>query len=354
MTSGQHLFSYATLEYMIFIEIICVILIVIFCYLMYAYYRSRSAHTQKRQSVIQNTIKSNLQSKKPLSLTSFKERDYELSYFIPVISNLYTDENKNNLKVVLCDIFDERLLPLARKHYKSRSWMKRFYAAHTFFYKPTPADLEHMSKLIKDGTTLISLYAMKACISLGTSIAIERVILQISTHRKLSESIFIQCFESADASTKQHVLELLAKSSEPYVKACCYRCLAMYPDKQASQARQDVFSEHKELRLEAIRMLQYNPESQDLLLKLFDSKDWESRCQAIKSLSKLKLADTARYFEKMLQDEAWWVRFDAAKVLKNFGPNGISILQRQKPDNKLAHQISQFVLQEQRIRGPRT
>jgi hypothetical protein len=346
--SGQHLFSYSVLEWMIVIEIISVIVIVVFSYAIYAFYKLKERYYKKRREVIFEKINQAKSQKEKISVDTFPNNYYKLSDFALVISKFWNEKTEENLTVALEGIFQQKLLPLARKKRKDRSWINRFFAAQIFYYLPTEEDTKFIVKLVGDEVTLISIFAIKAAIKLGAYDAIHCVIKAIATRRKLSESIFIHCFKQANPKTREHVIKVLNTSEDPHTKACCYRVLSMYPDKTSEAPKKDVLSDHKELRLEAIRALQYEKEGGDnktLLLKLLSSKDWESRSQAIKMLGKLGAVDAISDIEPMLKDDVWWVRYHAAKTLKQFGEKGAAILKKQRPkEDQFAYDVSQFVL----------
>ena len=66
--------------------------------------------------------------------------------------------------------------------------------------------------------------------------------------------------------------------------------------------------------------------NQEEYLSFADSSIWEERLMITKLLGNLPLDDTLPYLEKLLQDESWWVRSQAAKTIGN-GKNGNEMLQ---------------------------
>jgi len=297
--------------------------------------------------VIQTTLENALASKRQLDINTFQNEYYKLKLFIPTIHAFWNKETEDNFAFILESIVQHKLRPLACKHASSRFWTNRYFSAQFFYYFPNPDNKEFIVKLIDDKTTLIVLSAISAAVKLGSYDVIAKAIDTIATHRKLSESIFVRCFQYASTESRQHVVDKLKASHDPYTKACCYRVLVMYTEKYCEQARNDVFSEHQGLRIEAIRNLQFSKGNKDVLRKLLSADDWESRCQAVKTLGAIKAVDMEHDIALLLKDESWWVRYNAANALKSLGASGILILKSQVAEDDLyAYQISQFVLED--------
>jgi HEAT repeat protein len=93
-----------------------------------------------------------------------------------------------------------------------------------------------------------------------------------------------------------------------------------------------------------------HPAAAEVIAAGLRDEDWQVRVRAIDAARRIQLVDLVPGIAKLLDDEAWWVRFRAAETLAALGESGRQALQKvasSGPD--LARRTAAMMLAEQGI-----
>lgn len=346
MTYSSYILTYFQLETIFKIQVVIVILTLIATYLSYALISSKEARLAKQKKALSNIIESHLKISQPIMPAEMPKNCMNFLIIIPVLNHLYSKYDKANLQPILISLYEKELLSLANKYCKKFSWLKRDLAMQLFMLYSTPQIEECIFGAMNDPVPLVAIHAVLAGINLGTKRMINKTIDVIMQGRRFSQEIYLTYFKTANPKTRDFIEERISNSTDPYLKACCYRILFAYKNPYISLSKKDVLSDNLELRIAATKNLASAEKIDiDLLKKLFHDISWQVRAIVANIIGKNKLNKLIPELTMHLNDDAWWVRYNSAMALKNMGEKGIKILSNLNPNSiKFAYEIANYVL----------
>jgi HEAT repeat protein len=119
---------------------------------------------------------------------------------------------------------------------------------------------------------------------------------------------------------------------DPWVLSCVLEMLSLLPSdpRSLSLAINSLGSANAEVRSKALKVIGgdgYSVSSQasDLILPLLQDPVWFVRLQAVKSINKTSCESAAKFLEKLLFDQNWQVRSEAALALTRIGNCAIDV-----------------------------
>lgn len=251
---------------------------------------------------------------------------------------------------VKSEILRQHLLPYARKHYNSFSWIKRNFSARCFSLEPFPIDEQKILKLLNDSKFLVRSAAASAVVKLGIEDGIATIIQYMSLRQGYSRFFFQDLLINHGSFYAFAVIEEIAmENKDPDIQIACLDVLAgksLAINKPF--LKEDLESSNEEVRLAAIRLYANNlqKESATVLSKFIDDPYSAIRAEAVEGLSHFLSEETLQILETALSDPAWVVRLKAAFSLKKMGKLGMDILKKQLPElNKRAYDTAIYALQ---------
>ncbi len=243
-------------------------------------------------------------------------------------------------------IVEKYLINTARNWTKSVFWYRRSFAARTFSLHSESQDEDAIIYLLRDSIQLIRIQAVKAAMKFKTKRTINELINQMSIEKRFSKYIYRDPLISGDEFIYSVIKERLFNDKDEKIIMVCLDLLTTQIDTNVfSIAKNYVHSENLELKLTAIRAIANYPtaESAKILYSLYDDKDWQARAIVAKSLAIWHSTDSIPVLEKLLFDDNWWVKLNAALTLSKIGDEGKEILKEQNSNSK-AFVVANYVL----------
>lgn len=311
------------------------------------WYLIKRRKKQKRvQQELVSKFSQQLSNKTPFSPHAFTKKELDLSNLLPVLSN-FKNETKEwrELKEGLSQSF---LLPKARKFAHFPHWIYKLKAIRCFALAPNVEDEKSVLHLLKHKRPIIKIVAAHVAAQIGTDRAISAILDEMN-----QSSHYLRIpFRNALSKSSERVLSYLEKrlhhEKDPYIRVSCIEVLTDHMDEQVVKAiENDLASEHKNLKISAIRALGHykSAHSIHLLIPLLKDRDWEVQAVTARSLGYLKANQAIEKLSELCSHEVWLVRMNAALALKRMGPSGIRILKtmNQKED-PFAFETAHYVL----------
>ncbi|MBA2654795.1 MAG: HEAT repeat domain-containing protein [Gammaproteobacteria bacterium] len=330
------------------VEICLVILLIVFAYSAQFYYRKKAERRVITTADMEKLFVS-------LASTSEQNISHELNFFkknLPVLLQILPRIEAQSLPhwpSIQVILVEKILKPKARRYAKSRRWSKRYFAVRCFSYGWDARDEPLLAKLIVDHTFLISLNAALVAVKKPTQSLVDTLIDFYSKGRRLQQSIFSAKFVESDPAIGAMVSKRLAVETDPYILAFCYSLLTKLPvpDEMCPTVIRDINSAVIDLKIAALKYLAHQgPKTTKIIRRYLSDEHWQVRVVVIKLLSALKDYESLDIIGKSLQDEAWWVRMDAAQALMSFGEKGEAILRSQDPEvDRYAYEVATRILQ---------
>ena len=120
--------------------------------------------------------------------------------------------------------------------------------------------------------------------------------------------------------------------NDPWILSCVLEMLSFLPPdpRSLSLAIKYLGSANPEVRSKALKVIGSDgysipPQASDLILPLLNDPVWFVRLQAVKSVNELTCESAAKLLEKLLFDENWQVRSEAALALTHIGSCAVDV-----------------------------
>jgi HEAT repeat protein len=120
--------------------------------------------------------------------------------------------------------------------------------------------------------------------------------------------------------------------NDPWILSCVLEMLSFLPPdpRSLSLAINYLGSANPEVRSKALKVIGSDgysipPQASDLVLPLLNDPVWFVRLQAVKSVNELTCESAAKLLEKLLFDENWQVRSEAALALTHIGSCAVDV-----------------------------
>ena len=240
------------------------------------------------------------------------------------------------------------ILPLARKATSNQYWVLQFYAAQSFELYAEKEDTLLITQLINSKSPIVRLAALYAALKHGSETAFDDIITQIQHQPQLTQSVYLQAFTHAPATTHTFIDKFLKIPGDHDLKITCYRILLSYPPIKIDwNIAADIHSDNESLKLAALKFIAYAEKESaiPILINLLQDSNWETKVVVLNALGYLKAENVIPDIVECLHDENWWVKLSAAQALKNLGDAGEHALtsDRVKVDPK-AFEVVRHVL----------
>ncbi|MFO0978026.1 MAG: HEAT repeat domain-containing protein [Planctomycetaceae bacterium] len=140
------------------------------------------------------------------------------------------------------------------------------------------------------------------------------------------------------------IRELLKRDPDETVRAACAKALGDFGDAGSLQPLEEALEDHALVRLQAVIALGRlgQAAAAPSLLSLFADAQPEIRYQAVRAIGALKLDDTIRHVEPLLDDKDELVRRGAEQTLTELGVP-VSFQKRQRLKKRLIHLAVNFI-----------
>src|SRR3990167_1246970 len=339
-----------------YVELVCVLCIVLFYFLIKIYLWLHGKIIKRQKKIIHSYMQaenlfsksSNLANKK---LSFFKRH---VGLFIECLGEMDNKSLTLNPQIVL-----KCLNPAAKKFARSHNWLKNYFATQCLSYGFQAADEVSVVKLVKSERLIVSLNAAKLVFKYPTQKTVNALIEVFNNGRALNRSLCIEIL----ANVKSAKISMLSKyiknelnniscddTPSCYKRLFCYQLLSIInsPSLEFATIKKDIEANTLDLAIAAMRYLakqaQYHSKAVAILTKELHTASWQIKSVACKLLGEMHAIEAACHLEALLEDEVWWVRYNAAFSLSQLGSKGISILKKQSAAKKLAYSVAKRVL----------
>lgn len=234
------------------------------------------------------------------------------------------------------------LFPRAHLWKTSRSWIKRNFSARCFQLVPHEVNEKILLKMLHDEVFLVSAPISNSLVAIESEKGILEIIEKMSSYKGFIYSFYRDLFMNCSQKVYLWIEEFANTTIEPSIHLVCLDILEInYLSLKKINFNRELENQDPEIRLAALKILAHNPQ-EGINIERFnfiESKNPLVRKEAIKLL--LEFDDEK--LEKLLRDENWQVRLDAALKLISFGKKGKEILESQ-PRNTKAYDAAQYAL----------
>lgn len=310
--------------YLIYVQAATIITIVIATYALYFIYKTKKLLQNKYIIQIQKYLLTNYDSKQAEKKTLDKHL-IKLKYLILAITKICNIEKKTQQwEQYKLEFVKKYMLPSARKHAKKIRWFSRFIAAKTFALYAMPEDEKTINQLMQDSKPAVTIECIHAIVHLPTELLINTLIDQIAILRRKSYSLYFEPFKHLPKNKKSIIVKRLMKETDPYKRDICYRILMFFPPEPIEAfVYQDAKAKTIDLCLSAVRFIAYSEGEKALPFlhqMLYDDR-WQIKVIILHALVDLNDTSSIDNIEKLLDDQEWWVKINAANALKKLRNN---------------------------------
>ncbi|CAM4503354.1 MAG: hypothetical protein LEGION0403_FIIPPAGN_01862 [Legionella sp.] len=329
------------------IELILITLFVILTFLAKCYFSWHKKKNSQNLKWVFELLHVHMINKEPISSEQAKKLKKSIPNVLMVMKRL--EEQPNDYYDTLTkQLFTLVLKPVAVKWSSSYSGFKRNQAAMCYLYGLEPDDRNRIYRLLNDSTLLISMNAGLSIVQFGDAEQINNIITTFSQGRRLQQSLLAKMITRETRDLSPIIIERLHTEPNPYVKTFCYRLLCEYPQQTiAPIAKEDIKIDVVDLKIAIIRYYIHcqNNEKNELIYELAMNTHWEVRAVISKAIGTIPGDKSIQLLAKLLCDNEWWVRINAANALIEQGEKGIDVLNNQSPDkDRFAYETAQKVL----------
>ena len=304
-------------EFFIFIEFIIVSIIVIITYLNHSYFLIKHRLDSHKLQKLNKLFSLMQDAGKPLKLPYLNQTELLLQALSDWDNHAPPSKAWQEIKTAF---IKEQMLPVAIQYIAAKNWIRRFFLLRCFEYVIDAQYEPELIRLIKDTVPLISIRTTPLILLSPTKALINALIDKIyQSHQRFQKLYLVQLH--ASPLLYDVILEKLQESHDPKLRHLCYRILKQIGVTQIFYAEilKDVNSTDFELKLSAIRILgEAEPKaSASILITLLKDPNWVVRNNTLQSISQTKNPELLKYVVAALDDESWWVKINAAKVVSN-------------------------------------
>jgi hypothetical protein len=339
---------YILAEIIIVIEFVLILVVMIATYLLKVVSVAKKRNKATLTVEIQHHLKQLITNPANFKMENFPNKWRKIHLLMPVVNDFDTTMPSGNWQTLRVNLFHTIVLPLARKAATSYHWPLRFFAAEAFTLAMAKNDEPLVLKLVHDSVPLVYLHALKSALAFGSENAINAIIMRMSKERRLSQTPYLQAFDSVAPNTRPLIEKHLKVATDPFERATCYKILLKYSSENATwDIQPDIDSNVTELKLAAIKFMAYTSKDSAIskLAVLLRDPHWEIRVVALHALSQLSAAKVIPLISGCLHDPVWWVRISAADALKKLGEPGEAELRAQDiTSDKFSFDMAQHVL----------
>lgn len=302
---------------------------------------------KRKEEHLSSLILRSLQSKQG-SLPKIPRKLQKLPLLSSVISSFDSRFQGGRWEEIKKEIISKVALPRARRWAKSFFWHKRFIAAKCFSFYSQPQDKLRILRLLRDRSFLVESAAALAIVKQEKLDYIELLLKKMSAPSAYTRLYFKDILLQGSNAVFFHIEKILNASKSPEIRIACLDILsARSMPLHSPIIKKEANSKNAKMRLSCITLHAHNPqiESESILQKAIADEEVEIRREAAYGLRTYNSKKTREKLIKALEDEDWFVRFNAAKSLQRMGDLGEKALRAQiKAKSKVAEQIASYVL----------
>ena len=333
--------------YVAIIEFSLIVVSICCFFLLHIFFDKRKEQEKKRREAFRNSIIKLWENKKSFSSKSFIKNKMNPEHILEEIEHVdinLSGEKWNKLKE---EIITTSLLPLAKKWYEKKDWMKRNFSVRCFQLLSRKEDEKYFFRFLKDTIPLIRMIAAKGAVAIGSSKLLKTLFFVMSKERDRGRYAYRDAILSGDISIFSWIREQLKMEKDSAIRSIYLDILSTrYDSYVVPYVIEDLSSSNEKTRWNAVKILSHFPSKEVLSLLLPHLKDsYEMvRAEVIQALPNLMEEEALSYLEESLTDNVWWVRLQAGLVLKKYGDVGRKILEEQSQKTGKIKEVVEYVL----------
>lgn len=336
-------------------QIIIIVIVVVLFYLFSIIFKINDRLTVRKNKKIKARLKALLEEECELSSIDIKFFQSNIRELLKCIEK---EDIRNAQSVkwqhVKQQLSDKVLKVKARKLALSRHWMKNYLAVLCYRYGVAPDDQPVLSKLVNNGTLLVSLNAGILILLYPSKQSVNALIDSYTAGRYLQQNLFAEVLTSEPVAMNtqeclfDEINHRLSTETNVYAKSFCYRILTKlsFCKKAVDSLYTDLSSSNIELKISATNYLALFKTKKNglILIEMLSDDDPSIRAVAAKLLGDFGDDAAIEPLEIALRDKKWWVRVNSAASLAKLGEKGLLALRKQSPQIDLfAYEAAQKV-----------
>lgn len=264
----------------------------------------------------------------------FKKSWKKIELIVPILFTF--DKRFNNMlswkkdRKTFCETI---LLPIAKKATTRKNWISRFYAAQAFSLHTDIRDEPYILKLLNDPVPLVFYASLESALKNASKNSIIKIVERLSKENWMTKSLFMEMFQSVPTTTRYLIEDVLMGSTIPMFRTTCYNILLQFKmNRLRWDMSKDLDSNFINLRIAALKYIAHTSfkEASFILVLHLKDKSWEVRTICLRLLGEIRAKKAIEPIAACLNDPDWWVRLASATTLRNFGKEGIAILESQQ------------------------
>ncbi len=225
------------------------------------------------------------------------------------------------------------LLSNLRPYINSRNRLKQYYLLEAYNYSIEKQDRQNLIRFIQSPSAILGINAIKLSHLVASEDIYQAIIDKLRLLDQFTQKIYI--VQLQNHPLLQTVLKKnIEHTQDAILKITCYRIVEhIAPDPDFFDlALSELNQSDRGIKLAAIPVLAAaDPKrAKDILIQLLKDKEWLIRNKSVKALGKIQQPNTSTAIAACLNDEARWVRVNAATALQNFGDEGHLLLTEYK------------------------
>jgi HEAT repeat protein len=245
-------------------------------------------------------------------------------------------------------------LQSALRDLRSMDWAKRDIAAMNLGILGLRETVADLVGLLRDRRVEVRYTAARSLGLIGTHEAVQALISIMDQPELLDTPRVLEIVHSMGAQASEPLRQLLGRNGHrPDVKLLAIDLIGDLREySMVGELHDQLRSLNTEEALRAVRALGKisAPQSTRDVLRLAVDRSWAVRAQAVKAIGQLEIDEGLTLLLDALNDESYWVRFNAAQALVTLGDAGVRILAKARwTTDKFARDVAQY--QIERLNG---
>jgi hypothetical protein len=288
-----------------------------------------------------------IEEKQPFSFKSITKKltkPFPMLSIIEDINSKFTDDHWKKIKT---EVLNQMLFPLARKWYRSSSWIKRNFSIRCFALLPLKEDEEKIVLLLQDKKTLIRLSASLCAVTLGTPKLLEVMFDVMKKEPEKGRYAYRDAVLRGNINVFSWIREQIKLEENSDLRLIYLDLLSSrYDSSVLLYIKKDLQSDNQYLRLKAIKILGKFPskESVSLMLPYLNDPYYLIRAEILAFIPGILREEAFDYLKEGMKDEMWWVRLQAALGMKKLKEKGLNYLKNVSQEEKDMYDLAQYVL----------
>ncbi|MGQ0639534.1 MAG: HEAT repeat domain-containing protein [Gemmatimonadaceae bacterium] len=233
------------------------------------------------------------------------------------------------------------------RHVRSRLWWRRFDCARLLSVVGRESDADLIAELIHDSSPAVRLIAIDAAARLRAQPLLEHELDTLPLRQDAVQAYQYSALARHPRLVGQALIERLTPDApDASLRAWIDAAGALASPEALDRVRDLASHPSADVRLHIARALRRHaqPETPPVLLRLLKDQDWRVRGQAARALGALRCGGAITDLMRAARDFSWWVRYRSALALAQIGgPGRVALIELTRCDDPMARDMSTLV-----------